>query len=223
MSKQHITGYLLKEKKGISHWEVIFKNWIAVNKEYCGSYDGWDASFKYGERACIGMLAASAWRSHFIALEEFSIEKGKKHRPKWSGRADLAIISNGGQKEDLVEAKFKWVSLNAQRDITDHVTELLARASKDAANSKGCVEHIQPIACAFVAMYIPRNNAQNIDTMIKSAVDKMSTLYTQPGIHGVAWCFPKEIRQISPADLESEGYENYCPGVFMVIKNVCYG
>lgn len=108
-----IQGSVAKNKKGISHWEPLLKKWVNLNKQYCAMLPGTDAHWIYTETALTGLLCAAAWKCNRVSIEEFQYSKGHKNAKKWYGRADLYITD--GTTEELVEAKFSWLSLTSKK------------------------------------------------------------------------------------------------------------
>ena len=201
-----IRGYLLKQRKGLSHWEALLEEWLLAVERYCRIMGGDDAPYWYNERSNIGVLAGAAWRCGRIALEEFQYEKGYRNKPKWLGRADLWLASE--ELEELIEAKFKWISLRSRNGISEIVQDVLDNAVIDAKKSDGIGESGKVIASAFCPLYTKQKDINEIDELIEDVLEELFS----SDYHAIAWCFPKETRKIV-----SEG--NILPGVVMVVKN----
>lgn len=205
-----IRGFYVKQRKGLSHWESLCEEWILANERYCRVMKGEDAPFVYTERALIGILSGAAWRCGRVALEEFQYEKGYKNKPKWNGRADLYMASEG--HEELVEAKFKWVSL-ASKAFCDAAQTVLSIAVEDAKKTRGGPDEMLAVGAAFIAVYLPAKKKDSMEEHIHSAISEISK---SSMIHAAAWCFPKEFRH----SINENGY--YCPGIIMVAANSEY-
>lgn len=204
---ENIRGYLLKQRKGISHWEVIIEEWLLAVERYCRIMKGDDAPYWYNERSNIGVLAGAAWRCGRIALEEFQYEKGYRNKPKWLGRADLLLASEN--YDDLVEAKFKWLSLKSRNGISNVVQDVINNAVIDAKKTEGIGHSDKVIGIAFCPVYAKKKDINEIDDLIEDALEDLR--YSDH--HAIAWCFPKETRR----NVSEKG--NILPGVFMIIKN----
>jgi len=81
-----------------------------VHPSYGDEYYSWS----YGERASIGFLAAAAWQSGAVALEEWGTHKYKSKK-RCRGRCDLYIFHKN--QEFYVEAKF--MRTRAENDDAD--------------------------------------------------------------------------------------------------------
>jgi|GEM_PF-1333562 len=204
-----IRGYKIKRGKGINHWAPLFEEWLLCTERYCRVSAGEDAPFIYTERANIGILAGAAWRCGRIALEEFQYEKREK-RKKWDGRADLYIASekNG---EELIEAKFGWMSLRYPGKAIDRVAYVLDAAVQSAKQTKGADNDLTCLATAFLSASLPKEHFDILEERIDSIVSEVSN-----SAHGVAWCFPKEYRHIVSHK------NNYTPGVILFVNHLDY-
>lgn len=205
-----LRGYNIKNRKGLSHWESLLEEWLLVTERYCRIMGGEDAPFWYNERSNIGLLAGASWRCGRISLEEFQITKGYRNKPKKHGRSDLWMALEDG-REELIEAKFKWISLHS-KDLSSVVNEALDRAMNDAKKARGNDEDTKAIGIGFFPVYVTKNKVHEIDSIISSMINQFLELE----YHSLAWSFPEEIRQhISSKD-------NVVPGVFMVARNIDY-
>jgi hypothetical protein len=199
-------GFWVKNRKGMGHWDALLEEWLVAVERYCRIFDGSDAPFIYTERANVGLLAGAAWRSGRIALEEFQYEKGFKYKSKWNGRADLYMASE--DQQELVEAKFRWLSLSANK-MEEIASNTLDDAVVDARICNGGREDIRCIGVAFLPMYSKKKYADILEARIGEAVNRIGTL----NVHAMAWCFPKEVRTL-------EGlHSNLLPGVIMIARN----
>jgi len=203
-----IRGYHVKQRKGMGHWEPILEEWLLGIERFCRVTGGDEAPYWYNERSNIGVLAGAAWRCGRVALEEFQFVKGFKNKPKWLGRADLWIASD--QHEELIEAKFKWCSLNSRNGIASVANDTLDLATSDAKKSRGGGLELKAIGVAFVPFYTKECEIEKLGSLIDSAISNLKT----SNYHAMAWCFPRETRQSNSAK------GNYLPGIVMLAKNV---
>lgn len=218
---ENFRGYTVKNRKGLSHWNALLEEWLLVVERYCRVMQGNDAPFYYTERACVGTLAAAAWRCGSIALEEFQLEKSESALGKWLGRADLYMASDDA--EEFIEAKQKWVSLKFRKELDAHIQETLSLAVQDARNTrndspqgaqslneKGASSPSKYIGVAFIPLYVPDTQKDQLDDLIRNAIEAAhATKY-----HALAWCFPPEVRNYT------NHYHNFLPGVLLVAKNI---
>lgn len=217
-----ISGYQVKQKRGLSHWPRLLEEWILQVERYCRVYEGCDAPYLYTEQANVGLLASAAWRSGGIALEEFQSVKGTKHRPKWGGRVDLWLCQDE-KTEEILEAKLLKISMDAYSDLVSKVSDGMSSAVKDAKNAKASYE-CTGIGAVFVAPHLTINRAQQCMDSEKSNGDWLdkwtNNLLVGNDYHAAAWCFPKEMRnqlQTDEPDICGDGYAY--PGVLLLLKN----
>jgi hypothetical protein len=203
-------GFIVKKRKGLSHWEALLEEWLLVNERYCRMMNGEDAAFFYTERACVGTLAAAAWRCGRIALEEFQYEKSERKLPAWLGRADLYIAND--DIEEYVEAEYKWLTPNL-RYIASSCKKVLADAVQNAEISRGKDKESTFIGAAFVPVYALPKYESNLNEIIEEAVRH---LQDSNDFHALAWCFPVELRNFK------NDHGNFTPGVFFLAKNIKY-
>lgn len=203
-------GYLIRNRKGLKHWEPLLEEWLLCIERYCRVAAGEDAPFVYTERANIGVLAGAAWRCGRMALEEFQYQKGYRNKEKWNGRADLYLASESG--EEMIEAKFGWASLSTPARVRARLQSLLSMAVNDAKKTKGGHAGTSCIGVAFLPVWLPAKRPEMLEPKIVSAIKCLP----DADCHAVAWCFPKEYRRVE----SSMG--NYTPGVIMAVSNPKY-
>lgn len=199
-------GYEIKNRKGLNHWHSLLEEWMLTIERYCRIMDGGDAPYFYNERANIGLLAGSAWRCGWIALEEFQSLKGYRNQKKTNGRIDLWLATE--KEEELVEAKYNLLSLNA-KDMEKQVVNTMLEAQNDAKRSGGVYPKLNAIAVGFFPVYVTIDRTDDIDEVIEDALEAFQGY----DYHAIAWSFPKETR-----DMECEG-NRYIPGIVMMVKN----
>ena len=203
-------GYLIKNRKGLKHWEPLLEEWLLCIERYCRVAAGEDAPFIYTERANIGVLAGAAWRCGRMALEEFQYQKGYRNKEKWNGRADLYLASES--TEEMIEAKFGWLSLSTSERVQARVNAVLALAEKDAKWTRGGHTGTSCIAVAFLPAWLPTKHPPKLEPRITAAIECLPA----SDCHAVAWCFPKEYRFVESS------IGNYTPGVVMAVSNPKY-
>ncbi len=212
-----ISGYRIKNRTGLANWASLFEERILAHERYCRVMGGNDAAYIYNERAHVGVLAGAAWRCGKISLEESQYEKGYKNKPKWLGRADLYIADEN--TEELIEAKFRWISLQSNK-IISQAEAVLQQAIKDSRQTRGADKEMQHVGVAFLSVYLPpskddaphqkNKHAALLDEKIEEAIKGINSM----DCHAVAWCFPKELRRVADPSIR--------PGVFLVASNIKY-
>ena len=58
-------GYVIKNRKGLKHWEPLLEEWLLCIERYCRIWKGGDAPYIHKERANIGLLSAAAGSAVF--------------------------------------------------------------------------------------------------------------------------------------------------------------
>lgn len=192
----------------LKHWGKMIAEWHQVIEDY-GRLVSDDAPYWYNERANISILSGAAWRAGKLALEEFGHEKsdkqGNSQGDSWKGRCDLWLIER--HEEELVEAKFRWVSLRSG-SFTSLVKTSLSIAVKDAHNSKQ-VRGARSVGVTFIPVYIPVRYESDIDIYIHQRIEDAKLISADC----IAWSFPDKNRFLTGTD-----GKNYCPGVFLFAK-----
>lgn len=190
-------GYQLNGKK-LEHWSVLLKKWISLITNYCLVMKGDDAPYYYSERANIGVLAGAAWKTGWLALEEFSIKKRGQKR----GSSDLWIYPTNLEREEYIEAKQAW-SINSADDK-------LSQAVKDVRKLPKDKDYIR-IGVAFVCHGIHEKFEPKIRQKIQQVIE------TAIGIEcdAIAWSFPVSSRKLRGG---SQFNHIIYPGVLLLVK-----
>lgn len=182
---------------------------LAVER-YSRVMGGDDAIYFYTERACVGALAAAAWRSGSVALEEFQLEKSTKKKAEWLGRADLYISSEN--HDDFIEAKYEWASMKPRRNLTDIFESSLKAALKDAKATYNRDKESAYVGASFFPMYISESRESELEALIEQSI----VAAKGSNAHAVAWCFPQSMKNFVSDN------KNFNPGVIMVASNLRY-
>ena len=197
-----------KVGKKLSHWESICEEWLLVVERYSRRTDGGDEAFGMGERANIGLLAGAAWRCGRIALEEFQNKKLHNGEEK-NGRSDLWLCDEA-DKEEYVEAKFKWVSLNS-KDVVGICDETLKKACEDAVDTRCGDKDTVGVGVAFIAFYTKEKSKDEMIEKIHSAIDDIKN---KSKYDVISWCFPEKSRAYKYDN------NNITPGIMMLARKV---
>ena len=209
-----IRGYHLKGRKGLDHWDALLEEWLLAHERYCRIMKGYDDSaYWYKEIPNVSILSAAAWRCGRIALQEFRANKQVRGQAR-KGRADLWICNDTGDKEELIEAKYKFVSLSGAKDgLPTTIKKSMKEATKAAKEAKGGQRDVTALAVVFASVYAPKSSIDEIDQPIK---DFCEGIKSSADYHAFAWCFPKETRTLE----NKKG--DYYPGIAMLVKNFKY-
>lgn len=219
-----ISGYLVKSRQGMDHWNAILEEWILATERYSRICEGREAPFVFTEVANVGLVAAAVWRSGGIAMQEYVAEKGVKHRPKWTGRVDMWLNCNG--KEQILEAKMNTLPVHHTQEIDGFISSRLSVALEDARQSRGATD-VDSLGALFVVPSITFNQVSKLeetdedDAYQRILEDYIDRILETNNYHGAAWCFPKEMR----CNPEDEGYEDgiksdgkIYPGVVLLLR-----
>ena len=201
-----------KNNKNLAWLRPIVRRWANVTECYVNK-TGY-AGYYFNERANIGFLAAGAWLSGALALEEYS--DTKHHLPKKSGaqlgtekkngRVDLYIAR--GKNSATIEAKALWSA-----PPKTGFPRKLESAINDAKKDRGAR---QKLACVFyVPSFSTENKSMVDDEIIQNEVARISEEKT---IDLLAWCFPRKARELRGGGLVWSKF--YYPGVILALKAV---
>ena len=213
-----ISDFEVKRKRSLGHWEGVLEEWILAIEKYA-RMSGGEAPYWYNERANIGLLAAAAWRTGGVALEEFQHEKSE---PKISedgetvetmtrnGRCDLWICL--GTKSERIEAKFRWLNMASDR-IAEFAEESLNKALNDASKSK-CDDAQGAVGVSFFPIFVKANKV-TVERPIENYIEQTIANLRKVDSDLIAWSFPIRFRSHV-----GEKYNNLLPGVVMLAKRV---
>ena len=191
------------DASGLPSLAPLLQAWLAVQRRYT-QITGDDYSFNYHERAHVGFLAAAAWRTGGVALEEWRTAKGHRSSPR-NGRCDLYVFQPDAY-EFHIEAKHIWARATA-RDPLKSIKAKLADAVKNAKDNQ-CSKN-QKVGLLFVAPYYPPRKqadmSKHLPLWLKSVCDGVRH-------SAVAWQF-RDLRSIGSGD-----GGNICPGVVLLAR-----
>ena len=172
------------DAKNIPALKLILTGWIAALKDYNKVHDGKYPEFAwwYHERACIGFLAAAAWRSGGVALEEWVTNKGEKTAPR-KGRSDL-YVKKPQTYEFHIEAKRTWVSVTS-KNAMQHLQKELARANVDCGQLQN-PKRDERLAVLFVSPYFVPGKQENMRAQLSHWLEQFENEFSHCAI---AWLF----------------------------------
>jgi hypothetical protein len=127
--------------------------------------------FSYNERALVSFLAAAAWRSGFLAMEEFRTRKGRK---RGFGRGDLVLKL--GDTVLCLEAKKSGVNLSAHPNPWPYVAKSLDKARRDAGElALDHVDHLARVGVVFLAPRIMANDAGGDERLSEGLISRLES------------------------------------------------
>jgi hypothetical protein len=216
-------------------WSVQSKNpilpllraWIRAQNHYLKMLNHEDFPWAYNERASLSLLAAAAWKSGGVALEEYSVEKRrlradgqrrKIDRYKM-GRCDLYIQLRSGL-EMLFEAKHAWLYVGKENYSMVGVEKALSIAGRDAFELHNEEATLRYGLC-FVSIYkhFPKGKKWSKESIGK-VQRKLLTFSKDHSVEAVAWNFPG--RCLVPSDKLKNGDERWFPGQMLLVKRAKY-
>lgn len=139
---------------------ALLRAWIDAQHEYSALH----ASFKlvengwwHNERASISLLAGAAWKSGWVALEEFGATKrghrDEEERSDRTGRCDLYVCNE--EVSFAIEAKQAWQGIGERvNDTTSNINVQLQAAWNDAGYLHS-YEADRRLAVTFITPYLP--------------------------------------------------------------------
>lgn len=185
-------------------WEDILRNWIRMVVKYCNHLDGEEAPYYFSERANVGLLAAAAWQSGCVALEEFQADKICPENGRRNGRVDLWI--GAGEKSYWLEAKLGWPKFQCSKDELEETIEL----AKRDAEKLDVYKHEHRVALTFLAPEYSIGDTTTPEEKIKIFLEQIEKTTCQ----AKAWVFPSAARSL-------KGHNgNFYPGVAVLLERI---
>lgn len=185
-------------------WEKLLRNWIKLMNKYVETTE--DLSYWHGEDANTSFLAAAAWESGGVAIEQFYAER---KNGKSKGHSDLKISFND-QKDFVIEAKrdetsqIKTIGKNIRNRLKEAKTSLI-QLEKEYKN-----KHLVSICFSFPR--IKKKTSNNFSQ--KNFIKKVGEAFRKKKNIIVASYFPKSEKMFSKEDGEDFEY----PGVLLVAR-----
>lgn len=193
--------------KDLEPLRPVLEQWLRSIRDYVRRTREWnpknepDYPYFYNERATLSSLAAAAWLSGGVALEECSAPKQGK-----SGRADLWLLLDD-KAAFAIEAKQLWIGIGTRAHPStseETVKEALAAAKKDALKLPKSWGY--PLGIIFVVPQAPKSDEEQIGHLVHGFLRRA----IHPRIQG-AWWFDSDVGE---AD---DGY--LYPGVLLIVES----
>jgi hypothetical protein len=128
-----------------------------------------DTLYWYGERACVGLLAAAAWQCEGISLEQYDWTRLRPDSINEGAKAQVDLWLHYRHKAYILEAKES--KLPFQRGCHAKCISSSLDKAEDEVRRILDAERYIPIACLFV---VPRIRiTKDSDTQKRKAVQKM--------------------------------------------------
>lgn len=207
-----------KNLPAVNRLRPIMKQWAQNIERYCRDIkdkDGSDAPYYYNERANLSLLAAAAWQSGVIALEEYPAVKISKRAKSQRCRTDL-FFALGGEDGLQVEAKLRWMRASmgdatAARRIRKGIDAALRAAERNT-------ESDARIACTFFVPLFPKTDFPDFESRATGYIrEELDRFVEKNGREADvwAWCFPRSGRKVRAEEREGS---NYYPGLLIALK-----
>jgi hypothetical protein len=182
--------------------ESTIKLWTKINCIYATALKEEDALYWYNERPNIGALAAAAWKTNLLAVEEYAAMKRSRITGKQSGRIDLYIANSS--IDACIEAKQCWVTPGTRlATLEEKMNAALRDAKKDD-------DAHQRIGVVFYTMRV--RSYDTAESALRHEIERVREIKPDT----LAWCFPKETRRLESEKPEHTGF--VWPGVIMALK-----
>jgi hypothetical protein len=177
----------------------ILEKWIEVQHRYTTALNNKDFAWYYGERTCIGFLAAAAWECGCVVLEEWQTEKrvralSKAKKPKLRrGRSDLYIHHPSGELN--FEAKyFVCRATGKTNKMVRSIEKKFSNAVRDCAFLEPSAK--EQISLLFLVPFYP---AKKRDSMSEHLSEWLKCVCAEVPHSAVAWLFIDR-REHAPKD-----------------------
>jgi hypothetical protein len=164
----------IKVKAPLKHWQEILEEWVFINKKVFRVTNGDFSPYSYRERTNIGVLAGTAVKTGWSALEECSSEKTTTNDTAevYQGRSDLLLWRD--VRHDQVEAKFMRRSLNAP--TLKRIETVHGKAKSDAMRSTSNESRKENfIALTFIVPWVENTIEEDCSRKINIFLDELYT------------------------------------------------
>lgn len=187
-------------------WLRILHRYIA----YCEAQGQLDLPWWYNERATLSTLAAAAWRSGHIALEEFAVTKGRREN-QYAGRCDLAIDVNG--ESFAIEAKQAWCGIGTQAENG------FERAETVLGEAVGCARQLtsdlgRRFGLCFAVPHLPLSDQDDVEELLRPWLRQVRF---ELEYDLMAWYFPQKGRRLRADN------DRLYPGVILIAREIFRG
>ena len=185
----------------------VLQGWIDTQRAYLKACPDDDPPWHYRERSCIGFLAAGAWRSGGVAIEEWLTER-LSESGRSSGRGDLWIRCRD-QNSFCIEAKRMRPNPNVMGNLDKQLVEMESKLSHAVIDVGTHERHSceKQLGVLFVAPAYPNGPQEGID---ESLATWLEGIYSLPH-SAIAWIFPNR------AELQPTSHSTI-PGIVLIAR-----
>ena len=148
----------------------ILENWLIAQGKYITKTN--DYPWWYNERASISILAASAWKTNNVALEEYCTKKGIHKNKIKNGRCDIYFTC--GDECFAGEAKQAWIysGMRSRISLREKLNDGLENAKR--RTSKLHKREGRRLAICFAIPYFPKEDKKNINKLINNFIEALN-------------------------------------------------
>lgn len=202
----------IRNESSLSSLRVVLESWVSECRRYGEIVE--DHCWWHNERANVSVLAVSAGRVDWAAIEEFGTEKKRaiETKSEGHGRCDLYLCSPKHRKEFALEAKVAWQRMSTQTNAADigmdsefpKIDEQWRHAWSDAgALSRDEADH--RVAALFIVPYLDDREFRS-DRLVEYARGL-------PGIDACAYYF------CDSSSLIDGSSGHFYPGVILALRH----
>lgn len=191
----------------LKSFRPVLKKWVHLNRHYCEMESWQECAWWANERASISTLAAAAWTIGGIALEEYSIPKGRKSRQR-TGRCDL-YVKLGKDKKFACEAK--QIIPRLKKGNANNISNVKRKFEWACADAKELSsEEGRRLGILFVTPRFPRSQIP-FDDCLSEYLQNIQKL----NFDAIAWYFPDKAR-----NMKWKVNQRIYPGVILLIREI---
>ena len=190
--------------------QPVFRKWIKLNRDYAESMKWRDCGWWSNERATTSILAAAAWMSGGVALEEFSTRKGKR-KENWAGRCDLFFKVSTNKK---FACEIKQVFFTKPEAGGKAKIKRAFESACEDAEALDSTEGRQLGICFVTPRFRP---SPKLEVVRRAAeyVQQIRKERKEFNFDVIAWFFPK-----NGVRMEWKGHKRTCPGVIVPVREI---
>lgn len=240
MNKIKTEDFTIRHGSKMNNIKPILESWLSVCRKYrkqsgqVFEYKDWDHLYWYNELVNVSALSAAVWQVGGCSIAEIPIDKREGKEKEKHGRLDLYFIFK--KQEFCIEAKHTKISLskaNKEKDWHNAFYQTRYEAIYDIVKTKKgfkkyTTKNAEYLAVSFFPFTVPNTWIRNLKKEIQdllhdvqpNQIPDIEEKFYKNGkpYHAKcvasAWYFPKE------ESTTKDGFNDYCPGVVMVIDRV---
>ncbi|MFN3581591.1 MAG: hypothetical protein ACK4VV_14090, partial [Pseudomonas sp.] len=194
--------------------------WVRAVLRYDSFWSGDDCCWWYNERTNVSVLAGAAWAEGWVALEEYSTQKGAPTLPDqekidFGGRVDLYISNR--DVDFAFEAKLAWQPIAAGDEGGNYSKVKTKRDQADDAAKQLYKEAGTHYAATFVVPFFKPSEIQSeIENRRSKLTEWIEMVKSEVGAdESLAYVFPRLGQNYY---INDKGYAY--PGVVLILKQI---